>query len=111
MKKYVFAFAVLALAAASAADRYTVKFFLPAEVAGQLVKAGEYSLELKGDRAILKGASGKVESEARIESGDRKFPRTVVRYTGTEPNARLDEIRIGGTSTTVVFAKPQLAGN
>ena len=111
MKKFVFAFATLALAAASAADRYNVKFYLPAEVAGRIVPPGEYSLEVKGDHAVLKGTGGKVESEARVESGSRRFPRTVVRYTGDEPNARLDEIRIGGTSTTVVFAKSQVAGN
>ena len=111
MKKFVLAFATLALAAASAADRYHVKFFLPAEVGGRIVKPGEYSLELKGDRAVLKGVSGKIESEARIESGDHRFPQTVVRYANDQANARLEEIRIGGTSTTVVFAKPQVAGN
>src|SRR5450432_2836625 len=111
MKKFVFAFATLALAAASAADHYNVKFYLPAEVAGQIVKPGEYTLQLKGDHAVLKGANGKVESEARVENGDRKFAQTVVRYANDEQNARLAEIRIGGTSTTVVFAKAQVAGN
>ena len=111
MKKFVFAFATRALAAASAADRYTVKFFVPAEVGGRLVKPGEYSLELKGDRAVLKGVSGKIETEARIETGDRKFRETTVRYTADEPNARLDQIRIAGTHTTVVFAKAQVAGH
>ena len=111
MKKFVLTFATLALAAASAGNRYNVKFFVPAEAGGQLVKAGEYSLELKDGRAVLKGAGGKVEAEARVETGDRKFPQTVVRYSSAEPNSRIEEIRIGGTSTTVVFAKPQAAGN
>ena len=111
MLKFVFAFATLAIAAASAADRYHVKFFVPAEVGGQIVKPGEYSLELKGDRAVLKGTGGKFESEARIENGDRKFRDTVVRYASNETNARLSEIRLGGTATTVVFAKSQVAGN
>ena len=111
MKKFVFAFATLALAVVSAADRYSVKFFLPAEVGGKILKPGEYSLQLKGDHAVLKGLSGTIESEARIETGGRKFPQTVVRYASEQPNARLEEIRIGGTSTTVVFAKSQVAGN
>ncbi len=111
MKKFAFAFATLALAAASAADRYNVKFYMPAEVGGRIIKPGEYSLTLNGDRATLKGASGKIESEARIETANRKFPSTVVRYSGEETNARLTEICIGGTSTSVVFAKPQVAGN
>lgn len=111
MKKFVFAFATLALVAASAADRYNVKFYMPAEVGGRIVKPGDYSLTLNGDRAVLKGTSGKIESEARIETGDHKFRDTVVRYSGEEKNARLTEIRIGGTSTTVVFAKGQVAGH
>ena len=111
MKKFVFAIGTLALAAASAADRYNVKFFLPGELAGRIVKPGEYTLELKGDRAVLNGAGGKIESDATVQQGDRKFRDTVVRYANSDANSRLDEIRIGGTSTTVVFAKPQVAGN
>ena len=111
MLKYVFAFTTLAIAVASAANRYNVKVFVPGEVGGKIVKPGEYSFELKGDHAVLKGAGGKIESAARIESGDKKFPQTVVRYTSDEPNARIEEIRIGGTSTTVYFEKPQVAGN
>ena len=112
MNKFVLTFATLALAvSASAAERYNVKFYLPAELGGQIVKAGEYSLELKGDRAVLKGAGGKIESEARIQNGGQKFRQTTVRYANSDENARLDEIRIGGTSTTVVFAKSQVAGN
>lgn len=111
MKKLVLTFATLALAAASAADRYNVKFFLPAELGGQVVKPGEYTLELKGDRAVLKGGGRKIETEARIETGDHKFRDTVVRYASSDENSRLDQIRIGGTATTVVFAKSQVAGN
>jgi len=112
MKKFVFAFATLALAAASAAaNNYNVKIFLPAEVGGKAVKAGDYKLELKDNQAVLKGVSGKIEAEARIENGDKKFPQTVVRYSNESTNARIEEIRIGGTSTTVVFPKGQVSGN
>ena len=111
MKKFIFAFATLALAAASAADRYNVKLFIPGELAGRVVKPGEYSLELKGDRAVLKGEGGKIDSEVRVEAGGTKFKQTTVRYANSESNARLEEIRLAGTSKTVVFAKPQVAGN
>lgn len=111
MKKLVLTFATLALAAASAANRYNIKIFLPAEVGGQAVKAGEYKLELKDNQAILKGANGDVQAEARIENGPKKFPQTVVRYSNDQTNARIEEIRIGGTSTSVIFSKAQVSGN
>ena len=78
---------------------------------GKTVKTGEYKLELKDSQAILKGSGGKIEAEARIENGDKKFSQTVVRYSNDQSNARIEEIRIGGTSTTVVFPKAQLSGN
>ena len=111
MKKFVLTFAALGLATMSAAEHYNVKFFMPAEVGGRIVKPGEYSLELKGDHAVLKGMNGKFETEARIENGEHKFRQTVVRYANSDSNAHLDEIRIGGTATTVVFAKSQVAGH
>ena len=111
MKKFVFAFATLALAAASAANRYNVKLYEPAEVGGQKLKPGDYTIELKDNRAIIKGGGHSVETEARIESESKKFASNVVRYSGEAPNIKIDEIRIGGTTTKVVFAKPQSAGN
>jgi hypothetical protein len=112
MKKIVFTFATLALAAVSAANnRYNVKIFLPAEVGGKTVKAGEYTLELKENQAVLKGANGRIESEARIETSGKKFAQTTVRYSNDQANARIEEIRIGGTATTVVFPKAAVSGN
>lgn len=111
MKKFVFAFAILTLAVASAANRYNVKLFEPAEVGGQRLKPGDYTIEVKDNRAIIKGGRQTVEAEVRIENESKKFASNVVRYSGEAPNAKIDEIRIGGTTTKVVFAKPQAAGN
>ena len=111
MKKFVFAFATLALAVASAANRYNVKLFVPSEVGGQVLKPGDYTIELKDNRAVIKGGKQTVEAEARVENEGKKFSSNVVRYSGEEPNVKIDEIRIGGTTTKVVFAKPQAAGN
>jgi hypothetical protein len=114
MKKFVLSFATLALAVASAANnnnRYNVKLFLPGEVGGQTVKAGEYKLELKDNQAVLTGAKGTVEAAAQVQEGDKKFAQTVVKYSGNDANAKIEEIRIGGTSKTVVFSKAQVSGN
>lgn len=111
MKKFVFAFATLTLAVASAANRYNVKLYEPAEVGGQMLKPGDYTIEVKDNRAVIKGDRQRVEAEVRVESESKKFSSNSVRYSGEAPNAKIDEIRIGGTTTKFVFAIPQAAGN
>ena len=111
MKKLVIAFGALALVTASAATRYKVEFSQPADIGGQSVKKGEYTLEVKGNMAILKGDNGKVEAEAKVETQDKKYVNTAVRYNGSESRQAIEEIRIGGTNTKLVFAKPGASGN
>ena len=109
--KYIFAFSTLILAVASGANRYNVKLYEPGQVGGQTLKPGEYTIELKDNHAVIKNGKQTVEAEVRIENESKKFSSNVVRYSGEVPNAKIDEIRIGGTTTKVVFANPQAAGN
>jgi hypothetical protein len=111
MMKFVFAFATLTLAVASAANRYTVQISEKSEINGQVLKPGEYQLEMKDNHAILKNGKTVVEAEARVETQDKKFAETTVRYTSGEPNAKIDEIRLSGTTTKIVFSKAQASGN
>jgi hypothetical protein len=113
MMKTIFAFATLTLAIATAASNKTnVQITVPTEFGGQVLKPGEYTLELKdNNRAVLKSGKNVVEGEARVETEAKKFNTTAVRYSAGEPNAKLDEIRIGGTTTKVVFTKSQASGN
>jgi len=112
MMKTIFAFATLALALATAASNKTsVQITVPTEFGGQVLKPGEYTLEFKDNHAVLKNGKQTVETEARMETEAKKFSATTVRYTAGEPNAKLEEIRIGGTTNKVVFAKAQASGN
>jgi hypothetical protein len=44
------------------------------------------------------------ESPVKVEEGDTRFATTVVRYVpGADGKARIQEIRIGGTKTRLVF--------
>ena len=111
MKNVLFLFASLALVVASAASRYKVEFSQTAEIGGKTVKAGEYTLELRDNKAILKGNGGQVEAEAKIETEAKKYQSTAVRYSGSESRPNIDEIRLGGTTTKLVFSKGQVSGN
>ena len=111
MKKFVFAFAVLALATVSAADRYTVELGSQAEINGHVLKPGTYKLELTGDHAILKSGKTTFETVARVENESKKFSETSVRYATGDNSSKIEEIRIGGTTIKVLFNKTQASGN
>lgn len=103
MKKTMFSLATFALAAASAAESHRVTLFSDATVNGQQLKAGEYRLEVDGNKAVLKRGKTSVEANVRVENGDQKFNSTAVRFNNGDGNYKINEIRLGGTKTRVVF--------
>jgi len=106
MKKIVFTLATFALAAASAAETHRITLYSPAIVNGQELKAGEYKLELDGDKAVLKKGKQSVEAKVKVESADQKFSSTAVRMANGDGTYKINEIRLGGTKTRVVFETP-----
>ena len=103
MKKLMLGFTTFALAIASAAATYKVTLFQPSIVAGTELKPGEYKIELKENKAVLKGGKNTVEANVRVESGDMKFGSTSVRYSNGDGKYHVQEIRLGGTNTKLVF--------
>jgi hypothetical protein len=106
MKKLVLSFATFALAAASAAETHRVTLFSPAIVNGQELKAGEYRLELDGDKAVLKKGKESVEAKVKVEAADQKYSTTAVRFVSGDGKYKVNEIRLGGTKTRLVFESP-----
>jgi len=103
MKKILFGFTTLALALASAAS-YNVTLFQPSMVAGQELKPGEYKIELKDNKAVVKSGKTVVEADVRVETADQKFSSTSVRYTNADGGKmKIQEIRLGGTNSKIVF--------
>jgi hypothetical protein len=102
MKKIVFAFATFALAFASAANSYRVTLFSPSTIGGQELKAGEYRVEVKDNKVILKADKGTVQADVKVEEGSEKFANTSIRYLNDGKNT-VKEIRIGGTNKRLVL--------
>lgn len=102
MKRLVFVFAVLALAVASA-ETYRVTLFQPAVVQGTELKPGDYKLELKDAKIVIGNASQKVEANVTVESAEKKFGVTTVRYANADGKYSIQEIRLGGTKTRLVL--------
>ena len=101
-KRVIFAFLVLALAAASA-KTYTVTLFQPAVLAGTELKPGEYQLDLNDTKVVIKNSKVKVECDVKVETADSKFNTTTVRFASGDGKLRIQEIRLGGTKLKLVF--------
>ncbi|MBA3972861.1 MAG: hypothetical protein C0504_01430 [Candidatus Solibacter sp.] len=98
----LFALLILALAAASAST-HNVTFFQPSVVSGTELKPGDYKLTLDSGKAIIQKGKEKVEAAVKVETGGAKFGSTSVRYTSEAGKYKIREIRLGGTTTTLVF--------
>ena len=101
-KKLVLAFAILGLAAASAAT-YRVTLSQPSKVEGKQLKAGEYRLNIADSKLTIVSGKESVEVPVKVQNGETKFDTTAVRYTGTGDKVSIKEIRLGGTKTTLLF--------
>ena len=87
---------VMSVSAAS----YRVSLHQEANIDGKALKPGEYKVEVKENTAVLKRGKESIEVPVRAENATSKYGATQVRYAD---NNKLEEIRIGGTKTKLVF--------
>ena len=107
VKNILLGFASIGLAVASAASSYNVTFYDPVMINGSELKAGDYKLELKDNTAVIKQGKTVTEAPVKVENDGQKYQRTAVRMNGMQ----VEEIRIGGTHTRIVFDKTSNATN
>ncbi len=103
MFKAVVCFATVAVAIASAADRYSITLSHPATVAGTALKAGDYKVTINGEKATISNGKSTVEAAVKVENADHKYDSTAVRFATSGETYMLDEIHVGGTKTKLVF--------
>jgi hypothetical protein len=85
---------------AVAANNYKVDFYQATVMNGTTFKPGECKLELKDNQVILKQGKTTAEAAVKVENGPNKYFSTSVAYTD---GGRIQEIRLGGTTTKLVF--------
>jgi hypothetical protein len=109
LRKFFVAFAILALVVASAGtvpapgSSFRVTLSQTSVVKGSELKAGEYQVNMGADKATFKMGRTTVEAPVKIETSSEKFQSTAVRYTTENGKAVISEIRIGGTTTRLLF--------
>ena len=103
MKKLLLGLTTLALVTASAAS-YRITLFQPSLVSGTELQPGEYKLEHVDSKVVIKKGKQTVEAQVKVETAGAKYSATSVRYANGDGKYRVQEIRLGGTNTRLVFA-------
>jgi hypothetical protein len=94
-----FGLTALALGIASAASSYRFTLNEPLWFGGTQLKAGEYKVEMRADKAVIKIGKTVVEVPATLGKSDRKYTFTSFLSQGS----KIIEIDLGGTSDRIVI--------
>jgi hypothetical protein len=95
-------FTVLALAGLASAKSYSITLFEPSVIGGSELKPGEYTLELKDEKVVIKKGKQMGEAAVKVETADSKYSTTSVRYTNGDGRYHIQEIHLGGTNMKLV---------
>lgn len=107
VKQLLFGFASVALAVASAATSYNVTFYDSVMINGAKLQPGSYKVEVNENTATIKQGKNVIQAPVKVENSDEKFRTNVLRIEKSE----VQEIRLGGTHTKLVFEKTGVATN
>ena len=108
-KKLVLMIAAVALLASAgtvpSGTHYRITLAQTAVVQGTQLKAGDYRLSLTDSKVTITAENGKnpLEVPVKVETQDKKFESTTVRFDTTTGKPVISEIRLGGTKTRLVF--------
>ena len=102
-KKIVLAFAILSLAAASAATSYKITLSQASVLKGNQLKAGDYRLNVEESKVTIVNGKDSVQVPVQVENNSQKFDTTAIRYSEEGGKLNISEIRIGGTKTKLIF--------
>jgi len=102
IKNFLLSFAILAVSVASAKS-YSLTLFQPSIVGGAELQPGDYKLDLDDTKVVIRNGKKSAEATVKVEAGDQKFGSTSVKYQNGDGKYRVQEIRLGGTKTKLVF--------
>jgi hypothetical protein len=88
---------------AQAADR-RITLLDPCIIAGTKLNAGEYKVQINGDKVKIYSTRQSVEATAKVETAEGKYSTNSLKYENGDGPHRITEIRLGGTNTKIVFS-------
>lgn len=109
IKRILMVMAILAVVASAGTvpvgGHFRITLERPAIVKGAVLKAGDYRVTLGDAKVVITTDTGKnpIEVPVKIENAEKKYSDTMVGYVTENGKESLKEIRVGGTTTKVVF--------
>ena len=109
LQKLVIGFAILALVTALAGtvpapgSSFRVTITQVSVVKGAELKPGEYRVSLGADKVTFTLGKQVVDAPVKIETAPQKFDVTAIRYSTDNGKAVISEIRVGGSTTRLLF--------
>jgi hypothetical protein len=100
LTKMLICASTLALGIASAASGYKVNLPNKMWVGSTELKAGDYRVEVTGNKAVFKMGKETIEVPATLQTSSSKFAETELDAT----QDKLKEIHVGGTTSKIVFS-------
>ena len=104
MKKILILFVVLGMAVIASAKSYSITLFEPSIIGGSELKPGDYKLELKDEKVVIRKGKQIGEAPVKVETADSKYSTTTVRYRNGDGKYRIQEIHLGGTNMKLVVS-------
>ena len=109
LKKLVLILAIAALVVSAGTvptgSRYKITLSQTSVVQGTELKAGDYRISFADSKATITPDNGKnpVEVAVKVQTEEKKFGNTMVRFNTATGKAVISEIRLGGTNTRLIF--------
>jgi hypothetical protein len=108
-QRFLVVFAILALVMASAGtvpapgSSFRVNISQPSVVKGADLKAGEYKVSMGAEKVTFTDGKITVDAAVKVETAPEKYKATAVRYSTENGKNIISEIRVGGTTTRLLF--------
>ena len=96
-------FAALTMGALGQAATYHVTLLQPTFVSGQVLKPGDYRVDVNQDNAVIKGDKQSVEVKVKTESAETTYRSNAFRYIKDGDKLKLQEIGIKGSKIKLVI--------
>jgi len=108
LKKFILLFAVLSVIAAfagtiPAGPTYKITLLQTSVVKNTELKAGDYRVVVGSEKITIANGKQTLDVPCKIESADKKFEQTAIRYNQENGKQVVSEIRLGGTKTKLLF--------
>jgi hypothetical protein len=88
---------------------YRISLLDDSVVAGKQLKAGDYKVELTDNNtAVLVHGKKSIDVPAKAETSPTRFSQTEIQYSTAN---NLQDIRVGGTNTKIVFGGATTTAN